>query len=79
MGVQPAVSITQPHKHGKLGLSATKMMFIRYPAQSKGHGMYGERSNGGMRKIDSRNVDFLNDELPTIGEIHKDVELFEFK
>jgi len=27
------------HKHGKLGPRGTKMVFIRYPAQSKGYEM----------------------------------------
>ena len=55
------------------------MMFIRYPAQFKGYVMYGEHPNGGMIKIDSRNVDFLEDEFPTIGEVKKDVKLFELQ
>jgi len=44
------------------------MVFIRYPAHSKGYMMYGEHPNGGMTKIESRNVEFLEDELPSIGE-----------
>ena len=67
------------HKHRKLGPRATKMVFIRYPVQSKGYVMYGEHPNGGMTEIDSRNVDFLEDECPTIGEVKKDVELFELQ
>ena len=67
------------HKHGKLGPRATKMVFIRYPAQSKGYVMYGEHPNGGMIEIDSRNVDFLKIEFPTIGEVKKDVKLFELQ
>ena len=49
------------------------MVFIRYPARSKGYVMYKEHTNG----VDSCNVDFLNDELPTIRKIKKDVKLFE--
>ena len=41
--------------------------------------MYGKHPNGGMTEIDSRNVDFLEDEFPTIGEVNKDVELFELQ
>ena len=41
--------------------------------------MYGEHPNGGMTEIDSRNVDFLEDEFPTISEVKKDVELFELQ
>ena len=41
--------------------------------------MYGEHPNGGMTEIDSRNVDFLEDEFPTIGEVMEDIELFELQ
>jgi len=37
--------------------------------------MYREIPNSGMIEIDSRNVDFLEYEFPTISEIKKDVEL----
>ena len=67
------------HKHRKLGPRATKMVFIRYPVQSKGYVMYGEHPNGGMTEIDSHNVDFFNDEFPTIGEFKKGVQLFELQ
>jgi len=36
------------YKYGKLGPRAIKMVFIRYPAQSKGYVMYGEHPNGRM-------------------------------
>jgi len=55
------------------------MAFIRYPAHSKGYVMYREHSNGGMTKIESRNVDFLEDVFPSIGEIKKDIELYELQ
>ena len=41
--------------------------------------MYGEHPNGCMTEIDSRNIDFLENEFPTIGEVKKDVELFELQ
>jgi len=41
--------------------------------------MYGEHPDGGMTEINSHKVDFLEDEFPTIGEIKKDVELFELQ
>ena len=65
------------HKRGKLDPKATKMVFIRYLAHSKGYVMYGERLNGGMIEINSRNVDFLEDEFPSIGEIIKDLKLYD--
>ena len=45
------------------------MVFIRYPEHSKGYVMYGEHPGGGMKEIDSRNIDFLEDEFPTIDEV----------
>jgi len=39
--------------------------------------MYGEHPNGGMIEIESCNVDFLEDEFPSIGEIKKDFKLYE--
>ena len=53
------------------------MLFIRYPAHSKGYVMYGEHSNGGVIEIESHNVDFLKVEFPSIGEIKKDLQLYE--
>jgi len=65
------------HRHGKLGPRATKMVFIWYPDQSKGYAMYGEHPNGGMTEVDSRNVDFLEDEFPSISEIKNDLASYE--
>jgi len=65
------------HKHGKLDPKATKMVFIRYPTQSKEYVMYREHPNGGMTEIESRNVDFLEDEFSSIGELKKNLELYE--
>ena len=67
------------HRYGKLGPRATKMIFIRYPEHSKGYVMYGEHPSGGMKEIDSRNVDFLEDEFPTIGEVKQDLQLYELQ
>jgi len=39
--------------------------------------MYSEHPNGGMTKVDSRNVYFLDDEFPSIGEIKMDLALYE--
>ena len=64
------------HNHGKFGLRATKIVFIRYPAHFKGYIMYGEHRNGGMTAIDSHNVDFLEDEILTVCEIKRDVKLY---
>jgi len=66
-------------KHGKLGPRATKMAFIRYSEHSKGYVMYGEQPDGGMKEVDSRNVDFLEDEFPSIGEAKRDSQLYELQ
>ena len=55
------------------------MVFIRYPEHSKGYVMYGEHPGGGMKEIDFRNVDFLEDEFPTIGEVKQDLQLYELQ
>ena len=65
------------HKHGKLGPRAAKMVFIRYPEYTKGYAMYGGQPNGSMTEVDSRNVDFLDDEFPSIGEIKTDLMLYD--
>ena len=39
--------------------------------------MYGEHPNSGMTKLDSYNVDFLEDEFPSTGKIKTDLALYE--
>ena len=63
-------------KHGKLGPRTTKMVFIRYLEHSKGYVMFGEHPDSGMMKIDSRNVEFLEDEFPSISEIKNNLALY---
>ena len=41
--------------------------------------MYGEHPTGGMKEVDSRNVDFLEDEFPSISEVKKDLQLYELQ
>ena len=41
--------------------------------------MYGEHPNGSMNELDSRNVDFLEDEFQSIGEVKKDLQLYELQ
>ena len=55
------------------------MVFIRYAAYSKAYVMYGEQPNGDMTEIEFCNVDFLEDEYPSVGEIKKDLELYELQ
>jgi len=40
---------------------------------------YGEHPNGDTTVIESHNVDFLEDEFPSIGEIKKDLEFYELQ
>ena len=53
------------------------MVFIRYHEHSKGYVKFGEHPNGGMTEVDSRNVDFLEDKFPSVGEIKQDLQLCE--
>ena len=53
------------------------MVFIWYLEHTKGYVTYGEHPNGGMIEIDSRNVDFLEKEFPSIDEIKTDLVLYE--
>jgi len=39
--------------------------------------MYGEHHNGGMIEVDSHNVDFLEGEFLSIGQIKMDLALYE--
>ena len=44
-------------------------MFIRYCEHSKGYIMYGVHHDGVFAEDESRDVDFLEDDFPSIGEI----------
>jgi len=70
------VIYTITHKHGTLGPRATKMVFIRYPEYSRGYVMYGKHHTSGMTEVDSRNVDFLEDEFPSLREIKISLALY---
>lgn len=41
--------------------------------------MYGEHPDGGMTEIESRDVDFLEEDFPSIGEVKKDLKLYELE
>lgn len=55
------------------------MVFIKYLKHSKGFVMYREHLNGGMTKIKSYNVDFLEDKFTSIAEIKKELDLYELE
>ena len=67
------------HKYGKLGLRASKKILIRYSESSKGYVMYGEHSDGGMTEIESRDVNFIEDDFPSISEAKQDLQLYELQ
>uniref|UniRef100_A0A2N9FM86 Integrase catalytic domain-containing protein n=1 Tax=Fagus sylvatica TaxID=28930 RepID=A0A2N9FM86_FAGSY len=67
------------HKYGKLGPRARKHIFIRYSDSSKGYVMYGEHPNGGMTEIESRDIDFIETDFPSIGDANKDLDLYELE
>ncbi|KAL0407607.1 UNVERIFIED_CONTAM: Retrovirus-related Pol polyprotein from transposon TNT 1-94 [Sesamum radiatum] len=67
------------HKYGKLGPRASKLIFIRYCEHSKGYVMYGEHPDKGMTEIESRDVDFLEEDFPSISEVKGNLELYELR
>lgn len=66
-------------KYRKLDPTASKKIFIRYSESSKGYVMYGEHSDGGMTEIESRDVNFIEDDFPSISEAKQDFQLFELQ
>ena len=67
------------HKYGKLSPRASKKIFIRYLENSKGYLMYGEHSDGGMTEIESYDVNFIEDDFPSISEAKEDLQLYELQ
>ncbi|KAL0336693.1 UNVERIFIED_CONTAM: Retrovirus-related Pol polyprotein from transposon TNT 1-94, partial [Sesamum radiatum] len=67
------------HQYGKLGPRASKLIFIRYCEHSKGYVMYCEYLNKGMAEIESRYVDFLEEDFPSISEVKGNLELYELR
>jgi hypothetical protein len=65
------------HKYGKLGPRGKKCIFIQYSEHSKGYVLIGEQLDGRVTEIESRDVDFIENEYPSMGEVNKDLELYE--
>lgn len=59
------------HKHRKLGRRAKKRVFIRYLEWSRGFEMFAKYPDRGMSEIKSRDVDFLENEVSSIGNMKK--------
>ncbi|KAK2988036.1 hypothetical protein RJ640_011299 [Escallonia rubra] len=71
--------ISTSHKYGKLGPRAKKSIFLRYSENSKGYVMYGEHPNNGRTEIESRDVDFIESDFPSIGGTTKNLDLYELE
>ena len=41
--------------------------------------MYGEHLNGGMTEIESRDIDFIETNFPSIGDANRDLDLYELE
>ena len=67
------------HKYSKLGLRASKKIFTRYSKNKKGYVMYGEHSNGGMTEIESCDINFVEDDFPSISEAKLDLHFYELQ
>jgi hypothetical protein len=65
------------HKHGKLGPRANKCVFIRYSDESNGYVMLGEHPDGGVTEIVSRDVEFMENDFPSRGDVGQSLELYE--
>jgi hypothetical protein len=64
-------------KYGQLGPRGKKCIFIRYSEHSKGYVLIREQPDGRVTKIESQDVDFIKNEYPSMGEVYKDLELYE--
>jgi transposase InsO family protein len=65
------------HKYGKLGPRGKKCIFIKYSEHSKGYVLIGEQPDGSVTEMESRDVDFIENEFPSRGEVDKDLTLYE--
>jgi len=60
------------HEYRKLGPRGKKCIFIRYSEHSKGYVFIGEKANGRVTEIESRDVVFLKKVFPKTSEVEKD-------
>jgi hypothetical protein len=67
------------NEYEKLGLRGEKCIFIRYSEHSKGFVFTGEKANGKVIEIESRDVIFLEKIFPMTGEVEKDFQLYKIK
>ena len=67
------------HKYGKLGPRARNHTFIRYHKGSKGYVMFGEHLDGGKTEVDSLDVDFIENDFPSISDVNESLDLYELE
>ena len=64
-------------KYGKLGQKGKKSIFVRYPEVSKAYVFIGEQENGTVTEFESRDVIFIENEFPKLGDVGQDFTLYE--
>ena len=67
------------HQYGKLGPRARKHTFIRYPEGSKDYMVFGEHPDRGNTEVDSGDVDFIENDFPSIGDVNESLNLYELE
>ena len=65
------------HKYEKLSPRGKKCIFIRYSEHSKGYVLIDEQPDGSVTEVESLDVDFIENEFPSRGEVNKDLTLYE--
>ena len=64
-------------KYGKLGPRGKKSIFVRYSDVSKGYVFVGEQDNGLTTEFESRDVTFIENEFPKLGNIGQEIIFYE--
>jgi len=67
------------HEYGKFSPRGKKCIFIKYSEHFKGFVFIGEKANGRVIEIESRDVIFLEKDFPMTSEVNKDFRLYEMK
>ena len=62
---------------GSWGLEERSVSLIRYSEHSKGYVLIGEQPNESITELESRDVDFIESEFANIGEVEKNLTLYE--
>ena len=65
------------HQYGKLGPKGKKCIFIRYSETSRGFVFIGEKADGSVTELESRDVVFLEEDYPVRGKVNKDFQFYE--